>query len=360
MIGALTFISARILKLMERISDWQHQLAASGARFDDHGLVTDFGDRDSEGLAARQTAIVVPLTDLGLISASGLDAATFLNSQLTSNIAAVSPHHAQYSGYCTPKGRLLATMLVFAEADVYRLCLPAELTALIAQRLQKYVLRAKVDLRETTADLAAFGITGPRASEALAEALAPPPERSFGVRRQNGVGIVRLPVNRYLVICQADQGAATWRRLNQCMRPAGSNWWHLQTIRSGIATVSSATQEAFIPQMLAMDEYGAVNFEKGCYPGQEIVARTRYLGDLKRRLYHARSDQPLAAGDAVVADGKTVGTVTDAAVNEQGEWECLAVLQRDALTADVNLHSASGGAVTVASPATDILDGLPA
>ncbi|UCH46844.1 MAG: folate-binding protein, partial [Betaproteobacteria bacterium] len=122
---------------MERITDWQHELAASGARVGDGGVITDFGDVAGEAQAAREAAVVVPLSDLGLITASGADAAEFLNLQFTSDIALVSPHRAQYSGYCNPKGRLLATMLLFQEGDAFRLSLPAELAGLVAQHLQK-------------------------------------------------------------------------------------------------------------------------------------------------------------------------------------------------------------------------------
>ena len=108
----------------------------------------------------------MPLTDSGLISASGPDAAEFLNSQFTSDVSLVSPQHAQYTGYCNPKGRLLATMLLFREGDDFWLSLPAELAAPVAQRLQKYVLRAKVKLGVSNADLALFGVSGPQATAA--------------------------------------------------------------------------------------------------------------------------------------------------------------------------------------------------
>lgn len=340
---------------MERITDWQHELAGSAARADDAGVIIDFGDPAGEAQAAREAAVVIPLTDSGLITAAGPDAVAFLNSQFTSDVAAVSSQHVQYTGYCNPKGRLLATMLLFRDGDAFCLGLPAELAVSVAQRLQKYVLRAKVKLAEATADYVQFGITGPQAAAALAASAATPAAHAFSAIRNDLGLVITLPGNRYLVVCQSRQAGATWRKLSGKMRPAGSNWWQLQTIRTGIATVTSATQEAFVPQMLALDAYGAVSFKKGCYPGQEIVARMHYLGDLKRRLYYGRSAKTLAAGDQIVdADGKTAGTVVNTATNENGSYEFLAVLQRDSIKTGMQLQTAGGDNLSVVSAVTDL------
>lgn len=341
---------------MERISDWHHALAAAGARTDDSGIVTDFGDPAAEAQAAGASAVVVPLTGSGLISATGPDAASFLNSQLTSDVTAVSSNRAQYTGYCTPKGRLLATMLLFTQIDRFWLSLPAALAATIAQRLQKFVLRARVKLDVASADMAMFGVTGPQSNARLTEALGGPAAGAFEIRCDSGTSLITLPGNRFLVVCTADQVGATWLKLSASLCPAGWNWWHLQTIRSGIATVTIPTQEAFVPQMLALDAYDAVSFSKGCYPGQEIVARTRYLGDLKRHLYYGRGSGSLGAGDTIVDEstGLALGTVTDAAENADHFWEFLAVLQREAVNAGPRLRSKRGDAVTVESRVADV------
>ncbi len=347
---------------MERNTAWQHELAANGARAGERGVITDFGDPAGEARAAREAAVVVPLTESGLITASGADAAEFLNSQFTSDVAAVSPQHAQYTGYCNPKGRLLATMLLFHNGDTFCMVLPDELAAPVAQRLQKYVLRAKVKLAVATADFALLGVTGPQAAASLTASLASPSAHSFAATRVDAGIVLTLPGDRYLVVCQAAQASPAWASLSATMRPAGSNLWQLQTIRAGIATVTSATQEAFVPQMLALDAYGAISFQKGCYPGQEIVARMHYLGDLKRLLYYGRSSQEILAADQVVnaADGKTAGTVVNAAANENGGYDFLAVLQRDAIKTSTNetdpqLRTPAGHELSVISAASDLL-----
>lgn len=338
---------------MEQIPDWHRTLAADGARVNDAGVVSDFGDPAAEAQASATSAVVVPLTGMGLISVYGPDARAFLDSQLTSAVSEVSPTHAQYTGYCTPKGRLLATMLLFMQGDRFWLKLPAELSSGVAQRLQKFILRAKVKVEVTSSDLALFGVTGARATATLTEAIGAPSERDFGVRQLNGLSLITLPGMRYLIACPTAQAGSTWQHLSAHLRPAGWNGWQLQSIRCGIATVTSATQEAFIPQMLALDTYEGVSFTKGCYPGQEIVARTRYLGNLKRHLYYGHCEQPLAAGDALFEEGtgSTAGTVTNAAQNSEHRWELLAVLQRDAVSKGASLRTAGGAAVTALMPA---------
>jgi len=338
---------ARILVTMESVSDWHRTLADAGATIDASGVVTGFGDPAGERRAADESAIVVPLSACGLIRVTGPDAPDFLNSQLTSDVAVVSPHRAQYTGYCTPKGRLLATMLLFMRDEGWWLLLPACLATDIAQRLRKFVLRAKVKLEVASSEMAMFGVAGLQAQAAMKDTLGVVSAREFEVTQVNTLSVIALPGNRYLVACPADQAGPTWLELAARMRPAGWNAWQLQTIRAGVAAVTPVTQEAFIPQMVALDTYDGVSFSKGCYPGQEIVARTRYLGDLKRHLYYGQSSQPLAAGNAIVEDGTNanVGMVTDAAENAAGDWEFLAVIQREAVNSGKSLHCAGGAAV---------------
>ena len=338
---------ARILITMERVPDWHRTLADTGAHTDASGVVTGFGDPAGERRAADESAIVVPLSACGLIRVAGPDATGFLNSQLTSDVTVVSPHRAQYAGYCTPKGRLLATMLLFMRDDGLWLLLPACLAADIAQRLRKFVLRAKVKLEVASSDMAMFGVAGLQARAGMKDTLGVVSVREFEVTQVSTSSVITLPGNRYLVACPADQAGPTWLKLGARMRPAGWYAWQLQTIRAGIATVTPVTQEAFIPQMLALETYDGVSFSKGCYPGQEIVARTRYLGDLKRHLYHGQCSQPLAAGNAIVEEGTNanVGMVTDAAENAAGDWEFLAVIQRDAVNSGKSLYCAGGAAV---------------
>jgi folate-binding protein YgfZ len=281
---------------MDETTNWHSRLAAYGAQIDSAGRVSDFGDHTAELRALQTAAVLVPLTHIGVIKVSGEDAQSFLNTQLTSDVGQVTAGTAQYSGYCTPKGRLLATFLVCLHGSDYLLMLPHEITNSIAANLQRYVLRAKVNVVLASDTFALLGIVGPQSASSVARVLGKPSEQPMAVVPYGASSLITLPGSRYLVICSRDHVDEQWNALRMHTTPAGIAVWELQGIRTGIAMVTAATQEAFIPQMLGLERIGAVSFEKGCYPGQEIVARTKYLGNLKRQLYKGRSDQPLAPG----------------------------------------------------------------
>jgi folate-binding protein YgfZ len=342
---------------MNRITSWQSQLAANGASVDNNGLVSDFGDRLTELRALQEAAVLVPLTHIGAIEVSGDDAQRFLNTQLTSDLAQVTANAAQYSGYCSPKGRLLATFLVVLRGNDYLLMLPREITGSVADRLKRYVLRAKVNVETRSDDYALLGIAGPKAASVIGQVLGQAPADSMQAAEFGATTVVTLPGCRHFMICDRDQVEEQWNALSKLAKPAGGQAWELQSIRAGVATVTAATQESFVPQMLGQEKIGAVSFEKGCYPGQEIVARTQYLGNLKRQLYYGRSDKLLDPGDAISnsSTGKTAGTVTNAAPNLDDKWEFLAVLQRDAIEAGMSLTSTREQSIQVEQPAADIV-----
>jgi folate-binding protein YgfZ len=344
---------------MDRTTNWQSQLAAYGASIDQNGLVSDFGDHPAELRALQEAAVLVPLTHIGVIRVSGDDAQTFLNTQLTSDVSQVTTGAAQYAGYCTPKGRVLANFLVCLHGSDYLLTLPQEVTEAVAARLQRYVLRAKVKIEIASDDFALLGIAGAQSASVIALVLGQPPPQLMQVAEYNAASVVSLPGDRYLVMCDRAHVNEHWSAFSKHAVAAGVQVWQLQGIRAGIATVTAATQESFIPQMLGLDKFGAVSFEKGCYPGQEIVARTQYLGNLKRQLYYGRGDSLLAPGDVISnsIDGKTAGTVTNAAPNHEGKWEFLAVLQRDAMEAGIALESTNKQSISIDRPVAGMVRG---
>ncbi len=347
---------------MDRTTNWQSKLAAYGASVDNNGLVSDFGDRMTELRALQEAAVLVPLTHTGVIEVSGDEAQTFLNTQLTSDVTQVTTNAAQYSGYCSPKGRLLATFLVALRGSDYLLMLPREITESVAARLKRYVLRAKVKVETGSDDYALLGIAGPQSASVVGQILGQPPANPMQTAAYGATTLVTLPGRRHFVICDREQVDEQWNALSKQATPAGVQAWELQSIRAGIASVTAATQESFIPQMLGLEKIGAVSFEKGCYPGQEIVARTQYLGNLKRQLYYGRSDQLLDPGDAISSssNGKTAGTVTNAAPNLDDKWEFLAVLQREAIEAGMSLTSTREQSIHIDQPAADgVTEGRP-
>src|SRR5258708_4437444 len=227
--------------------------------------------------------VVVDLSHNALIGVSGDDAAAFLHGQLTNDVQALAVGGAQWNGWCSPKGRLLATFLLMRRADGYLLLIPAEIAAPIAKRLGMFVLRSKVKIEDASTRLGRIGIVGDGAAALVARhwGAAPAPMASS---EKDAAACVALEADRFVAIVPAPSAAVLLERLGTGAARGGIDDWERASIRAGVATIVAATQEAFVPQMANFDLVGGVSFTKGCYPGQEIVARTQYRGTLKRRM----------------------------------------------------------------------------
>ncbi|MCF8198820.1 MAG: folate-binding protein [Sulfuritalea sp.] len=327
--------------------EWISTLVSQGLTEDG----SSFGNASDELIAARDGAVAAPLIDQGLIRASGADAAVFLHNLLTNDIKGIAPDGARFAGFCTPKGRLLALFLVWREGDDFLLMLPRELLSSMLKKLSMYVLRSKVKLSDATRERALVGFsaanTTPSApTDALGEPTATLPR--FGVAALKGGQAIRLDDARWLLVLEADAIDSCWRQLAPPARPVGLAAWHWLEIAAGQPSVVAATQEAFVPQMLNMElpAVAGVSFSKGCYPGQEIVARTQYLGKVKRRTYRAALASPVAPGTSVYAPetgDQHCGAVVSVAPSPAGGFECLVCVQIGAVEAgEVHVDSLDG------------------
>ncbi|BCL76145.1 folate-binding protein [Jeongeupia sp. HS-3] len=327
---------------------WNDTLESLGARRNDAGLVTDFGHAADE-LAALQTQTVVsPLTQYGLIRFSGEETAAFLNGQLSSDVRALPLDAAQYSSYSTPKGRMLASFLVFRAGDDYYLQIAAELQAAIQKRLSMFVMRSKTKASDASIDRVVLGVAGPDAAAKVAAVTGTAPA-ALSVAHTERATVIGLTNERFELVVASDAAAALWQDLLAAgARPVGEPVWRLSEIRAGAPWITAATQEAFVAQMANMELIGAVSFTKGCYPGQEIVARTQYLGKLKRRMFRMHVDAPAHAGDEVFSaemNGQASGKIVLAAPAPQGGCELLVVAQIASLESGLHLGNADGPAL---------------
>ena len=338
-------------------SHWQDLLGASAARFDP-ALISDFGDAAGELQAAQQTTVIAPLADLGLIECSGGDAKTFLHNQLTSNVNQLSPSSAQHSAWCTAKGRMLASIILYRQGAGYRALLAADLLADTLKRLQMFVLRSQVKLADRSADLLAIGVGGVDA-DALAATLThaglPLPAATLDSAEFADGNVIRLDAGRCLIVVARAAAGGLWSRLAERARPVGTPVWQWLDIRAGLPRVGAATREAFVPQMADFDRIGGVSFNKGCYPGQEIIARTKYLGKVKRHLYRLHALAPLTAGLPIFAPqsedpGHPCGQIANAAPSPAGGYDALAVIQENHSAADLALGSIDGTRVERIEP----------
>jgi folate-binding protein YgfZ len=286
------------------------------------------------------------LQRLGLLSCTGDEAREFLHAQLTSDVATLAPGDARMAGWCSAKGRLLATFLIVPHGDEYLLQLPRELAPAVTKRLSMFILRAKAKLTDVSDAWAQFGIWGSGAAERLAAAGLAVPQAPMRAAQSGDSIVAQVAEQRFLVLVPEAQRA----QLAALAAAVDEDAWALEEIRAGRPQVLAATQDQFVPQMVNLERLGAVDFKKGCYPGQEIVARTQYRGVLKRRMVRARVAAPAAAGDDLYADeiaGQASGMVANAAPVPGGGSELLAVAQISALEGGrpIRLRAADGPAL---------------
>lgn len=283
------------------------------------------------------------LCDLGashsLIRVHGADARDFLHRQLTADLNALPAAASTLAAWCDPKGRVQVLFRVTSTHDGFLLRLPTALVAPTLQRLRLFVLRSRVELSEAD-DLGLAGIAGDEAAAALAKSLPALPEAPGQVLQADDVLLIRIPGPgpRFEIVAPPARLAALYDPLATVAQPVAASAWRLLDVIAGLPEVWPRTRGAFVPQMINLHWLGGVSFRKGCYPGQEIVARMHYLGKLKRRLFIARAAQANAAepGDAVYADGasQTVGEVVTAAPHPDGGLLLTAVLRIDAASTD--------------------------
>lgn len=327
---------------------WTQFLAGQGAVVE-NGRVLHFGDAAAELQASASGNILTDLSHLGLLEVSGEDAETFLQGQLTNDVKQLSGNNSHYTGYCTAKGRLLALFLAFAHADHIHLQLNGGLTEAILKRLKMFVLRSKVKIEDVSASIIRIGISGADAPGLLSTVFAKVPAEAHElVTLENGT-LLRLPgaTPRFVVYTSPEQAPEMWAKFAPTCKPAGAPCWDWLEIQAGIPDITPATQEQFVPQMVNLDLLGGINFKKGCYTGQEIVARTHYLGKVKRRTYlaHVASDVAPQPGNPVYGAGNSepVGQVVVSAAAPNGGYDLLAEMrQESADTGAVRLNGVEG------------------
>lgn len=275
------------------------------------------------------------LTEWGVIRAQGADAAHFLHGQLTQDFALLDRDHARLAGFCTAKGRLLATLVGWRAADdEILLALPADTLAATLKRLSMFVLRAKCKLSDASAEFAVYGLLGQPAAEAWTL-----------VHDGDAVQVALPGAGRALRVQPADAPA-----------PAGAAMsaddWAWAEAQAGMAWVRAATVEAFVPQMINFEVLGGVNFKKGCYPGQEIVARSQYRGTLKRRLQVFETEGTASVGQEIFhsADPEQPAGVVAG---------CGARGGRTAIAAEIKLAALEGGSLHLGSASGALLQARP-
>ncbi len=263
------------------------------------------------------TTNIAKLDQYGLLHAAGGDARAFLHAQLTNDVEHLGPGQARYAGWCSAKGRLLATFLVVPCSGGFLLQLSRDLAPVVAKRLSMFVLRSKVKLADASAAWLQYGLWGADAGARLDALGIKPPAGRLAVSESQGAIAVRIDGERFLLLASPEMQG-------RIEANAAADAWALAEVRAGLPLIVQTTQDQFVPQMVNLELAGGVDFKKGCYPGQEVVARAQYRGAVKRRMYRVRG-AALQPGQDLYSDdapGQASGTVVNAAGDES-----LAVLQ---------------------------------
>lgn len=254
---------------------------------------------------------ITALAHLAIVKITGKDAVHFLQGQLTCNINELTESNSFFSAFCNAKGRTISTLLILKSADAFFIVLPVELVDKVSNKLKMYILRADVQLTDVTDK---FGLIGLNTEHA--DLLASLPKEPFATSQASEISI-KFPANnnRYLLISPVSQAPALWTQFitDYAHVAINSDSWLYQDISAGVPWLTQTSSEQYTPQMLNIDKLGGISFNKGCYTGQEIIARTHFLGKAKRELFLAEctSDTLIDENSKIITDEseQTIGHI---------------------------------------------------
>ncbi len=327
--------------------NWKNFLIAEHATFKDEGDIV------FPSISPDSDKHIYAIPDLAVLTVAGNDAAKFLQGQITCNIDDITETQSSLGALCNPKGRVITTFLLVKKIDAFLLVLPKALLGSVRDRLQKYILRSDVQLTDSSDELCLIGLSYPSGQPGGLSL----PEQLFSTSQQDAAFINLSPEqNRCLVISEPETAATLWTVWtgDHGFQPQNSEQWRYLDIIAGLPWLTPETSEEFIPQMLNLDKLGGISFNKGCYTGQEIVARTHYLGKTKREMFLAEcassstAPEPnMAIIDKSTGMEQTVGAVLMAQAR-QNIYRMLIVLQvSDANTYNLALNNQDQDKITL-------------
>ena len=299
---------------------WRRFLERRGAAIEHDGAVT-FGNAGYLPETPENQPLACPLSGFSILEVSGKDARGFLHGQLTNDLNALTVNHSQFSAWCNPKGQVIGNFIVIRREGGYLLILKSSLKDQARKRLGLYVLRADVSIHDRSGQLALLGIAHTWLDTG----------RLVGIE---GLTTAALPngSNRYLLAGAAGAMGAALDTLSGRVALAGSRLWEQLDIQAGIPWIGQETQARFLPQMLNLDLLRGLSYQKGCYPGQEVIARLHYRGKLKKRLALFKAATDLHVGDRLYQKdlNNAVGDIINATAPDGGAY-ALAVVRLDSL-----------------------------
>lgn len=279
------------------------------------------------------------LPSFSLLRLTGADRIDFLHSQLTCNLHKLENGQASLAAWCNPKGRVIVTFIITRAEDSIDLLVAADMKDAVVKRLRMFILRAQVEIVDCESS-AIMGLAGDRLLARAAE-LTPPPAEDWRTGNHENTNWLRLPgpLPRLLVYGDEVVTQTLWQMLAGHGRIAPESHWALLNIEARLPWIEHSVSEQFLPQMLNLDQSGGLDFNKGCYPGQEIIARLHYRGEVKQRLQYGVTPAEVTAGEVLyTAAGERAGNIVNCAPHPDGNNRCLSV----AATAASRLHVGNG------------------
>ena len=297
--------------------------------------------------AADSDSALIDLSSHGTVVISGADAESFLQGQFTNDVSRCTEHRAQLGAWCSPKGRVLLSFWMLRRADVFYLLTPTPVDAKLITRLKMFVMRAKVDITHDTEANIRIGCTGGAAQECLQTLYGKLPEASGDVvHNDDNTSVMKTHGEdaRFELVGPLGSMQSLWQQLSAVCAVGALAGWTSADLRAGLPLIQANTADEYLPQMLNLEELGAIDYEKGCYVGQEVIARLHYRGTVKRKLYIATSTSPLP-----ISSGAEVLSTLDGDAHPAGK--VLAVEATDAggsiVQAVLNINDVENGTLSL-------------
>lgn len=315
-------------------NNWKDFLLKNGAQQDNNGLFV-FNSPSDDNKAADSSDIICDLSHFSSVVIAGEDAADFIQGQFTNDVNKVDENNSQISGFCNNKGRMIANYRLFQHQQNYFISLKSDLVETSIAHLQNYILRARVAIQDVSEQLIHIGISGQNAESLLSDFIDNINTAVDSVSHNEKYIAIRIAgtTPRYEIFCAAEHAQNLWLDVSSKAKAVSGSCWDYLNIKNGLPFIDSNTSEEFVPQMANMELINGISFEKGCYTGQEIVARTHYLGKQKRFTYRIRiiTEHKPKAGEQLATENSTenqyTGTLVTVQPTAENEYEALAVIQ---------------------------------
>lgn len=335
-------------------SDWKNYLLSKeGQPTDDGG--TEFKEKKTSNSESENLDTICDLSLFSTIVIAGDDAANFMQGQFTNDITQVNEQTSQLNAFCNKKGRMIANFRLFQNQQNYFFSVKSDLVEISIEHLQNYILRSQVAIQDVSEQLIHIGISGDNAAELLSSYITDINQNVGSISSNENYIAICVPglKPRYEIFCSLEHAKNLWDSVSTQATVANSSSWNYLDIQSGLPFIDASTSEEFVPQMANMELINGVSFTKGCFTGQEIVARMHYLGKLKKRCYkiNIETDSEPSNGDKLFAEnaraGQNTGMIIQVEKSPEAGYDALAVIQ----TADINsalfLNNSDGPHITV-------------